>query len=216
MTANQNDTSRGIRVALVEDQADQAAALLEVLRAAPGLVVVGHCLEADQAIADLPGQRPDVVLVDIGLPGRTGIELVAILREQLPQAKFLILTVIDRAEEVFAALAAGASGYLLKKNARERLGRAVQEVHEGEMPLSVPVARLVLAHFQERPVTPPPSSLTHREREVLDALAQGLTYKETGEKLGIALGTVQTHVERIYEKLHVRTRLEALRKTGRA
>lgn len=207
--------SRLIRVALVEDHRDQAEALLTVLQASPDFAVTAVCGSAEEAIAALPGQHPDVVLVDIGLPQRSGIEVVAALKPRLPDAQFLMLTVMERPESVFAALAAGASGYLLKKNARERLGDAVREVHAGGMPLSVSVARLVLAHFQEKRPAPAHPALTSRELDVLDSLAQGLTYKEVGDRLHIALGTVQTHVERIYEKLHVRSRLEALRKTGR-
>ena len=206
---------RVIRVALVEDHRDQAEALQTVLRAHPEFAVVAVCASAEEAIENLPGLNPDVVLVDIGLPRRSGIEVVATLKPRLAGAQFLMLTVMERPEAVFAALAAGASGYLLKKNARETLGEAVREVYAGGMPLSVSVARLVLAHFQEKRPAPAHPALTSRELDVLDSLAQGLTYKEVGDRLHIALGTVQTHVERIYEKLHVRSRLEALRKTGR-
>lgn len=205
-----------IRVALVEDNPAQGEALLALLSCCPDLHVLGFYSDAEQAIEALPALHPDVVLVDIGLPQRSGIDLVSTLKERLAGTQFLMLTVMDRPEQVFAALSAGASGYLLKKNARERLGEAVREAHAGGMPLSVSVARLVLAHFQEKRPAPAHPALTGRELEVLDSLAQGLTYKEVGERLHIALGTVQTHVERIYEKLHVRSRLEALRKTGRA
>ena len=209
-------TAPTIRVALVEDNPEQSVVLLGLLRRCPDLHVLGRYADAEEAIEALPGLHPDVVLVDIGLPRRSGIDLVSALKERLARAQFLMLTVMDRPEQVFAALSAGASGYLLKKNAREKLGEAVREAHAGGMPLSVSVARLVLAHFQERRPAPAHPTLTGRELEVLDSLAQGLTYKEVGERLHIALGTVQTHVERIYEKLHVRSRLEALRKTGRA
>lgn len=218
MTGTQDkERSAGtIRVALVEDNAEQSRALLRLLGSQSDLRVVGSCCSAEEAIDVLPALRPDVVLVDIVLPNRSGIETVMALRDQLPEARFLMLTVVERADQVFAALSAGACGYLLKKNARDRLGDAVREAHAGGLPLSVPVARLVLARLQERPRVPEHPALTQRELEVLDALAQGWTYKEVAERLQIALGTVQTHVERIYGKLHVRSRLEALRKTGRS
>lgn len=188
---------------------------MRVLRACPDLDVTPRCSTVAEAVRCLPAQVPDVVLVDIGLPDGSGIEVVSALKPLLPRAQFLMLTVVEHPEQVFAALSAGASGYLLKKNARTRLAAAVREVHGGGVPLSVSVARLVLAHFREKRVPQAEASLTTREQEVLDQLAQGCTYKEAGERLSIALSTIQTHVERIYEKLHVRNRLEALRKTGR-
>lgn len=203
-------------MALVEDHQEQGAALVRILRGCQDFCVLACCATASEAITSLPSQCPDVVLVDIGLPGRSGIDVVTELKPVLPHAQFLMLTVMEHPEQVFSALAAGASGYLLKKSALTRLPAAVREAHAGGVPLSVPVARMVLAHFQEHRSTQSHASLTPRELEVLDQLAHGCTYKEVAARLDIALGTVQTHVERIYDKLHVQTRLEALRKTGRA
>lgn len=205
-----------IRVALVEDDADQRATFFRLLQSAPALEAVGAFASSEEAETALPGLAPDVALVDIGLPGQSGIELVRALKPRLAATQFMMLTVVDDPKRVFEALAAGASGYLLKKTPPAKVIEAILELHSGGAPMSAQIARLVVGHFQQ----PPPASaadaiLAPREREVLELLGQGLLYKEVADRLGISLSTVRTHVERIYGKLHVRNRVEALRKVGR-
>lgn len=174
---------------------------------------------AKLATEALPARRPAVVLVDIGLPGQSGIALVASLKSRLPATQSLMLTVCDDSEHVFSALAAGASGYLLKKDAPMELLDAIRDLHAGGSPMSSAIARKVVMRFQPRAPEParrlaPDSPLTPREQEILALLGQGFIYKEIAWDLGIGLGTVRTHIRRIYEKLHARNRTEAVRLGG--
>lgn len=209
---------RPIRVALVEDDAVQRAGIVELLAGAPEIQLAGAWGSAAAALEALPALRPDVGLVDIGLPETSGVELVRLLKPALPGTQFLMLTVVEDVPRVFAALAAGATGYLLKKDAPARLASAIGELHEGGSPMSGSIARQVVLVFQREPAqaSPEAASLTDRERQILDLLAAGRLYKEIGDALDIRLGTVRTYVRRIYEKLHARNRGEAVALARRA
>jgi DNA-binding NarL/FixJ family response regulator len=207
---------RPIRLALVEDMADQRLALARTLQSAAQLELVAVFATAEEAEPGLIALAPEVVLVDIGLPGRSGTELVRALKPRMPNTDFVMLTVLEDPVRVFAALAAGASGYLLKQTEPEDLVAAVVDLHHGDAPMSAPIARLVIQSFRQPPSrTAPESELAPREREVLDWLAQGWTYKEIGDRMNVSIGTVRTYIKRIYAKLHVHNRVEAMRAAGR-
>jgi DNA-binding NarL/FixJ family response regulator len=199
-----------ITVSIVEDDRETRENLVELLNGAPAL----HCLNSfptgEAALHGLPLEKPDVVLVDINLPGISGIECVSKLKNQLPQLQVLMITTYEDSDMIFRSLRAGASGYLLKKMPRAKLIEAIEEVHAGGAPMSVPVARKVVEHFHQ--IQQPASDrdkLTKREQEVLALLAKGHRYKEIMDELGISLGTLRTHLAHIYEKLHVQSRTEA-------
>ncbi len=168
---------------------------------------------AEAALAGLPNDRPDVVLMDINLPGINGVECVRRLKQVLPDTLAVMLTAYEDTENIFNALAAGASGYLLKRAPRAELLEAIREVRGGGSPMTPHIARLVVQSFQKAaPSSPATENLSAREQEVLDCLSQGFLYKEIAEKLGISYETVHTYIRRIYEKLQVRTRTEAVAK----
>lgn len=200
-----------IRVAVVEDDDAVRAILCQWLREEPGFLCVGDCRDAEAACATLPAVHPDVVLNDINLPGRSGIECVARLKPRLPLTQFVMLTVYEDVEHIFAALAAGATGYLLKRTPRPALIAAVREVHEGGSPMSSSIARKVVQSLQpSRPLPRAAEALSARETEVLDLLARGHLYKEIADQMGISVPTVNTYIRRIYEKLHVHSRAQAV------
>lgn len=200
-----------ISVALVEDNAGLRHSLGLLLEETPNLRGVGIYADAEEALRELPGRAPDVVLMDIHLPGMSGIECTRRLRERLPRARVIVITVYRDNESIFAALRAGAFGYLLKRATPEEIVRAIVDVHQGGAPMSGEVARKVVEAFQ--PTAPRDEDgkgeLSSREREVLDLLAQGRLDKEIASELGVSLPTVRFHLKHIYEKLHVRTRVEA-------
>ncbi|MCX7722864.1 MAG: response regulator transcription factor [Verrucomicrobiae bacterium] len=202
-----------IRVAIVEDNDQYRGTLAQVFAEAEGFECVGDYATAEDALQALPRVNPDVVLMDINLPGMNGVECVRRLKQLVPETQVVMLTVHEDTDNIFNALAAGATGYLLKRTTRAELLEAVREVHRGGSPMTPQIARKVVQSFQ-RPAPAPDATaeLTPREREVLDYLAQGLLYKEIAHKLGISYETVHTHIRRIYEKLQVRTRTEAVAK----
>lgn len=202
-----------IRVALVEDHAPFRETLAALLRETPGLECVGACADAQTALARLPEAGPDVILMDLHLPGENGLECVRGLRERLPQARILMLTVEEHGGLVFAALRAGASGYLVKSGDAMAVLDAIREAHAGGAPMSAAIARLVVQSFHE-PVLGEArlADLTRRETEILDLVARGWTSKETAAALDVSIFTVQTHLRHIYEKLHVRSRTAAASK----
>ena len=162
---------------------------------------------------EIPQAPPDVVLMDINLPGMNGVECVRQLKQLLPKVQVMMLTVYEDTENIFNALAAGASGYMLKRTPSKELLEAIQEVQRGGSPMTMHIARKVVQSFQR--ASPSPSAtenLSEREQQVLDLLSQGLMYKEIADKLGISYETVHTYIRRIYEKLHVQTRTEAVAK----
>lgn len=202
-----------ITVSIVEDQEPLRNTLARVLNRAEGFKCVSHYGSAEAALEDLPQVKPQVVLMDINLPGINGVECVRRLKELIPDTQITMLTVYEDTENIFNALAAGASGYMLKRTPRAELLEAIKEVHRGGSPMTTHIARKVVQSFQKPASTPEPTeNLSPREQEVLDCLAQGLIYKEIADKLGISYETVHTYIRRIYEKLQVRTRTEAVAK----
>jgi DNA-binding NarL/FixJ family response regulator len=207
-----------IKVALVEDSKVEREAISFLIHATPGFACVGALVSGEEALEKLPALGPDVVLMDIHLPGISGIDCIRQLKERLPSVRIMMLTVFEDHERIFKSLAAGATGYLVKKTPPAKLLEAIQELHNGGAPMSGQIARQVVAVFQEpAPWSSGVSELSPREQEILRLLAQGLIYKEIADQLGISFGTVRTHICRIYEKLHVHSRHEAAFKvSGRA
>jgi len=207
-----------ISVSIVEDNDKLRGTLAKVIGRAEGFRFVSDYGSAEDALADLPKVKPDVVLMDINLPGINGVECVRKLKFLLPQTQVMMLTVYEDTENIFNALAAGANGYMLKRTPTKELLEAIREVHRGGSPMTTHIARLVVQSLQKPVAAPAPSSggelseLSEREQQVLDLLAQGLIYKEIAEKLNIGYETVHTYIRRIYEKLQVRTRTEAVAK----
>lgn len=200
-----------IRVCLVEDHRATRETFAKLLGLAPGIECVGVCVDGIEAIARIPELRPDVVLMDINLPGKSGIECVTELKRALPETEFIMLTTYDDTELIFEALRSGACGYLLKRSAPEELVRAIQDTMQGGSPMSMEIARRVVSHFH-RPDGPSPSTLTTREREILGLLAKGLAYKEIADHLSLSPHTIHNRLRGIYRKLQVKSGPEAVAK----
>src|SRR5262249_17039496 len=187
--------------------------LARVLNRSEGFQCVSHYQTAEAALKELPATKPEVVLMDINLPGMNGVECVRQLKQALPDIQVIMLTVYQDTHNIINALAAGAAGYLLKRTKTDELLAAIREVHRGGSPMTTHIARKVTQSFQKAgPSTQPAENLSQREQEVLDCLSQGLIYKEIAETIGISYETVQTYNRRIYEKLQVRTPTEAVGK----
>ena len=203
-------------VSIVEDNDQLRATLARLLNRAEGFRCVSQHPDAESALAALPAERPEVVLVDINLPGMNGVELVRRLKQAAPQILAVMLTAYEDTENIFNALAAGAAGYLLKRAPRSELLEAIREVRRGGSPMTTHIARKVVQSFQKTSPSPrtdgASDTLSTREQEVLDLLSHGFLYKEIADKLGISYETVHTYIRRIYEKLQVRTRTEAVAK----
>jgi DNA-binding NarL/FixJ family response regulator len=202
--------SMAITVSIVEDDRDTRETLATLLDGTGQVRCLGRYGSAEDALRGIPGENPQVALVDINLPGMSGIDCVAKLKSQLPALQVLMITTYEERDLIFNSLRAGASGYLLKNMSHVELAQAVEQVHAGGAPMSMQIARKVVDHFHQikKPVSEV-ETLTQREQEILALLAQGDFYKEIGEKLGISLNTVKTHLHVIYEKLHVQSRTEA-------
>lgn len=206
-----------IHVAIVEDDASVRTNLAEFIDGTAGFRCVAACASAEEGLKRIPVTTAGVVLVDINLPGKSGVEFVREFRPINPRAQIIMLTVEADNARVFESLKAGATGYLVKHVAPEEILEAIREVHRGGAPMSSQVARMVVGAFRE----PLPSRMTDaqlsaREAEILRLLARGDRSKEIADKLGIGAGTVNTHVRHIYEKLHVRSRAEAVARFVRA
>ena len=210
------EQTQKIKVAVVEDDARIRRVLTEVFASATGCECVGMFRNGTDAIAGIPALQPDVIIMDINLPDLSGVECVARLSPQLPGSQILMLTVYQDTETIFQALAAGAHGYLVKPVLPEQLLAAVSEIHAGGAPTSPPIARKIIDVFRRPAPTPeqnPPTAdpvLAPRERQVLEQLVNGLSQKEIAAELAIGVSTVNTYIQRIYEKLHVRTRREII------
>jgi DNA-binding NarL/FixJ family response regulator len=203
--------SIAITIAIVEDSAAVSTSLQKVIADSGECQCLCTCANGEQAMRMIPQFEPDVVLMDIELPDITGIECTAHLKRVLPETQILILTVYKNSERIFKALEAGASGYLLKRSTPDEIIRGIKEVKEGGAPMSSEIARKVVQYFR-KPVASSPEiqSLTRREEEILSLLAQGYSSKEIGDKLSISYDTVCSHLRHIYDKLHVRSRTEAV------
>lgn len=199
-----------LKVGIVEDIAETREALATLIHGAEGLVCVSAVATGEAALRAMPPLAPDVVLMDIKLPGMSGIQCVFRLKRLLPKLQILMLTTYEDGDLIFDSLRAGASGYLLKKAPPAEILQAIVQVHEGGSPMSVHVARKLVNHFQQIREPFSVEQLTPREREILDLLAKGYRYKEIVDHLHISLSTVRTHIRAVYEKLHVQSRTEAV------
>ena len=203
-----------ISVSIVEDNDKLRATLVKVIDRADGFRCTGDYGSAEDALVGLPKIKPDVVLMDINLPGMNGVECVRQLKVLLPATQVMMLTVYEDTENIFSALTAGASGYMLKRTPAKELLEAIRDVQRGGSPMTTHIARKVVLTFQKSAAATKAanelSELSEREQQVLDLLAQGLIYKEIAEKLGISYETVHTYIRRIYDKLQVRTRTAAV------
>ena len=202
-----------ITVSLVEDNDQLRGTLARVISRADGFQCLSQYANAEAALEGLPKEKPDVVLMDINLPGQNGVECVRQLKQLIPDTLAIMLTAYEDTENIFNALAAGASGYLLKRTSSAELLEAIRDVKKGGSPMTPHIARKVVQSFQRSAAsTQSTENLSEREQQVLDCLSQGFLYKEIAEKLGISYETVHTYIRRIYEKLQVRTRTEAVAK----
>jgi DNA-binding NarL/FixJ family response regulator len=205
--------SMAIKVAIVEDKTGVRQNWARLINAAPGFSCVATCASGEDALLTLPQAKPQVILMDIQLPGISGIECSTQLKSLLPATQILIVTIYEDSDRIFEALKAGASGYLLKTTPPRELMAAIAEVHRGGAPMTGEVARKVIAAFQRGPATVTEDlKLTEREAEVLALLSQGYANKEIADKLTVSYDTVRAHLKHVYEKLHVRSRTEAVSK----
>jgi DNA-binding NarL/FixJ family response regulator len=212
-----NQPDKPLLVAVVEDDAGLRRTLEAMLQRMDGMACAGCYATAEEALEEIPKRAAAVVLMDIRLPGMDGVECVRRLKEALPKTQIVMLTVHDHTHAVFESLAAGASGFLLKPVRAADLSRSIREVAAGGAPMTPNIARLVVQTFQKPVTTSDPgaegmATLSPRESEVLDLLAKGFLQKEIADQLGISFWTVQTHTSRIYEKLQVRSRAQAVAK----
>ena len=200
-----------IRIAMIEDNAPYAATLGNFLRHPDhGIEWTGIYPDSETAIKQLPRDAPDVVLVDMHLPGLDGVACIAALKEKLPGLLCLVLTTFDDSQLLFDALKAGACGYLLKSTPPHEVAAAIHQARAGGSPMSPQIARKVVSHFHRKPATAPHTALTDREREVIGLLAKGARYKEIAAELFISIETVRSHIKKIYDKLHATSRTEAI------
>jgi DNA-binding NarL/FixJ family response regulator len=202
-----------ISVSIVEDDAQVRASLVKLIDSSPGFRCVSQHGSAENALQEIPRIKSEVVLMDINLPGINGVECVRRLKPQMPGTQVIMLTVYQNTEHIFNALAAGATGYLLKQTPPAELLAAIREVHGGGSPMSSHIARKIVQSFQQSAsASAEAQSLSPREAEVLDLLTKGFLYKEIADSMKVTYATVHTHIRHIYEKLHVRSRTEAVAK----
>jgi DNA-binding NarL/FixJ family response regulator len=198
-------------VSVVEDDAGLRESIRRFIHNAPGFHCVGDYASAEEALIDIPRHPPAVVLMDINLPRMSGIECVKRLKEKLPGVQFMMLTVYENSDRIFEALAAGASGYLVKNTPPEKLLEAVHEIAGGGSPMSSHIARKVVQAFQPAPHSAPLiEHLAPREQQVLELLSKGRAYKQIAAEMNLSMGTIRTYIRRIYEKLHVNCRTDAV------
>jgi DNA-binding NarL/FixJ family response regulator len=215
-TALQLTNMDQIHVAIVEDHPDIRMGMRFIINSREGFSSEAYS-NAEDALEGIQKNVPDVVLMDINLPKMNGIECTTKLKALLPDLQIMICSVYDDDDNIFKALEAGASGYILKSAASENLMQCITELHEGGSPMSSSIARKVVSRFQKSSSQQKKEEfqLTPREDEILDLIAQGFRNKEIAEKLFVSVNTIRTHIYNIYEKLHVQSRVEALNKTGR-
>ncbi len=217
MVTNHSKTTFGkrmsISLAIVEDLDEVREGLKQFISLNPEFKVLDTYKTAEEAVYEIPKQNPDIVIMDISLPGMNGIECIREIKNKVPQTQFMMFTVYENDEKVFEALKAGASGYLLKNTGLVQMIEALKELHTGGSPMSANIARKLVKvfHDQEKDMVPV-EVLSTRENETLQLLAKGLLYKEIAEQLHISTSTVRQHIHKIYEKLHVQNRTEAINK----
>ena len=201
-----------IKVSIVEDLDEVREGLTELVSSDKELLMIGSFQDAESAVQKLPVLQADIVIMDINLPGMSGIECIKSIKDKCPATQFMMFTVYENDEKVLQALQAGASGYLLKRTDPQRILESIKELNQGGSPMSSNIARKVLNIFLQKKVITKKEILSDRENEVLELLADGLLYKEIAERLFIGHGTVRQHIHNIYEKLHVQNRTEAVNK----
>jgi len=206
-------TEKNLRVAFIEDSKTMMSILHKLIEKTPNMEVCGAWPSAEEALPQIHETAPNVVIVDLELPGMNGQDCIRILSAMLPSAALVVLTIHDHPEQVFGALEAGANGYLLKNSSHETIIDGILTAHRGESPLSPAIAGMVIRSFQKNPPkkpTVPLPSLSPRERQILELLAKGLVPKEAASELHISYETVRDYLKQIYQKLHVRSRTEAV------
>jgi DNA-binding NarL/FixJ family response regulator len=199
-----------IKVAIVEDNKTVREGFETLLNRTPGFQCVCTCGTVADALKKIPKAQPDIILMDIQLPDSTGVECTARIKELMPAVHIVIVTVYEDSERIFQALRAGACGYLLKRAQPERIIMAIQEAHEGGVPMTPEIARKVIGQFRGQATTRQEvESLSDREREVLEHVMHGLANKAIADRMGVTVAAVKWHLQHIYEKLHVHSRTEA-------
>lgn len=202
-----------ISVCLVEDIEEIRTAIKKIIDDSDEFVCLGAFENAEQAIEQLQATKPDIAIMDINLPGMDGIEFIRRTKSKCAETQFMMFTIYEDSDQVFDALAAGASGYLLKNTPHNKILDALKELYNGGSPMSMQIARKVVTAFQKSKQGKDGNEiLSPREKEVLQLLGRGYLYKEISSKLNISTGTVRQHIHKIYEKLHVQNRTEALNK----
>lgn len=201
-----------ISISIIEDQPDVRESLVACLGNEPGMRCAGAHMSGEDGLQKIPNENPDIVLMDINLPGMNGIQCVSRLKKCLPNVQILMLTTYDDGDMIFDSLRAGATGYLLKNAPQEELVQAIRQLNSGGAPMSLQIARKVINHFHQTKPAAGIENLSPRELEILRLLAKGHRYKEIADQLSINIGTVRTHVRHVYEKLHVTSRTEAAMK----
>jgi DNA-binding NarL/FixJ family response regulator len=203
-----------ISVSIAEDLPEIRSALERIIRAESGMLLLSSSQNAEDAMPLILEAQPDIVIMDINMPGMNGIDCIRAIKDNCPATQFMIFTIYENDEKIFDALSAGASGYLLKRTPPEKIIDAIKELYHGGSPMSTPIARKVINHFKESKA-PGHESLTNKENEILNLLSKGFLYKEIAAKLSISVGTVTQHIHNIYEKLHVTNKTEAINKVYR-
>jgi DNA-binding NarL/FixJ family response regulator len=201
-----------ITVEIVEDLDEVREGLSNFINVDPDLKMLGTYSTAEEAIVSIPNNQPDIVIMDINLPGMNGISCIEELKDKCPHTQFMMFTVYENDEKVFEALKAGASSYLLKKTPPQGIIESIKDLYRGGSPMSSNIARKLVSAYHTRQTLSASLPLSPRENEILELLAKGLLYKEIADKLSIVVGTVRQHIHKIYEKLHVQNRTEAINK----
>lgn len=201
-----------IKICIVEDLKEIRESMVSLLQTDSRFELLASYDNGEQALEELEAWEPNIVIMDINLPGMNGIECIRKLKSQNPRIQFMMFTIYEDDEKVFEALNAGASGYLLKSTPNDRIGDAVAELHQGGSPMSTQIARKLINRLRISNATTEMGLLSPRENEVLQYLSKGYLYKEIAAKLTISTGTVRQHIHNIYEKLHVQNKTEAVNK----
>ena len=201
-----------IRVCLVEDVKEVREGMISLLTLDDRFELLSAYSDAESALESLPAWQADIVIMDINLPGMSGIDCIRKVKKYCPRSQFIMFTIYEDDEKVFEALEAGANGYLLKKTPMSKITDSLIELHEGGAPMCTQIARKVIERMHTGESVDNRNILSARENEILQWLSKGLLYKEISDRLNISTGTVRQHIHRIYEKLHVQNRTEAINK----